>query len=280
LGCFGWGSKTCSERAWYDPCVTETEVNRDATPAWRRDELTDPHGTPDKADRVRRMFAAIADSYDLNNRVHSLGRDQAWRRVAVRMCDVQRGDVVLDVACGTGDLTLAFAEAGCARVLGLDFTHEMMRVGQHKRDQHATRHGAMAPIAFADGDALRLPVADDSVDVVSIAFGIRNVADPARALAEFRRVLRPGGRVMILEFSQPRLAPLRWAYHLYFHHVLPRTATWIARDRSGAYRYLPQSVQTFIDKPAMIDRMTCAGFGHIRTRTLTFGIAIAYRGIL
>lgn len=228
---------------------------------------------------MRRMFAAIADSYDLNNRVHSLGRDQAWRRMAVRMCDVQPGDVVLDVACGTGDLTLAFADAGPARVLGLDFTHEMMRVGQAKRDHRAARGGSDVPIAFADGDALRLPVADASVDVVSIAFGIRNVADPARACAEFARVLRPGGRLMILEFSLPRLAPLRWAYHLYFHHVLPRTATWIARDRSGAYRYLPQSVETFIDKPAMIDLMTRAGFDDIRTRSLTFGIAIAYRGV-
>lgn len=239
----------------------------------------DPHGTPDKADRVRRMFAAIADSYDLNNRVHSLGRDQAWRRVAVRMCAVQPSDVVLDVACGTGDLALAFADAGAGRVLGVDFTHEMMLPGQRKRDEQRDRNGRVAPIAFLDGDALRLPIADDSVDVVSIAFGIRNVADPARALAEFRRVLRPGGRVMILEFSQPRLAPLRWAYHLYFHHVLPRTATWIARDRSGAYRYLPHSVQTFIDKPAMIDLMTQAGFADVRTRSLTFGIALAYRGV-
>lgn len=241
---------------------------------WDENNLHNPHAIPDKARRVREMFSAIATSYDLNNRLHSMWRDQAWRRSAVRMCDVTSSDRVLDVACGTGDLSLAFAAASPERVIGLDFTHEMVQIALTKVPDNAD-----VPITFGDGDAMRLPMVDQTVDVVSIAFGIRNVAEPMRAVHEFYRVLRPGGRLMILEFSLPRNAILRGLYNFYFRHIMPRTATLISGDRSGAYKYLPKSVNTFIGREQLIDMMDQAGFKRIQAKPLTFGIAIAYLGI-
>lgn len=252
-----------------------------ASPAWGQAELRDPHAAADKAQRVQRMFAAIARSYDLNNRLHSMGQDQAWRRRTVRRVGVKSSDIVLDAACGTGDLAMAFRDAGAGRVIGVDFTHEMLEVarGKSPRGGAGRRADAAAPsVAYADGDAMRLPLADRSVDVVSIAFGIRNVSDPARAIGEFHRVLRPGGRLAILEFSLPTHPLLRWAYQVYFQHVLPRTATWISRDRTGAYRYLPRSVNTFASRDAMTRALAEAGFTGISLEPLTLGIAVIYLG--
>lgn len=239
-------------------------------PAWRDEDLANPHAKADKAARVQKMFSAIAASYDLNNRLHSMWQDQAWRRKAVKLCQVKPSDVVLDVACGTGDLSLAFAAAGAKRVLGVDFTHNMTRIAEQKK--HA------APAAFMDGDAMRLPVQDQSVDIVSIAFGIRNVADPGLAIREFHRVLRPGGRVCILEFSLPTNPLMRGMYNFYFKHVMPRTATLISGDRSGAYKYLPQSVNTFLGREQMVGMLTDAGFTNVTQTPMTFGIAVAYVG--
>lgn len=217
------------------------------------------------------MFAAIAHAYDLNNRLHSMGRDQAWRRAAVKMAAVRPGDVVLDVACGTGDLAMAFEHAGAGRVIGVDFTPAMLTHANRKRHDPGR-------VTYHAGDAMRLPLVGASVDVVSIAFGIRNVADPSAALAEFARVLRPGGRLVILEFSQPTNPLIRGVDRLYREKVMPITATWIAGDRSGAYKYLPRSVSTFLDRRAMVDAMQQAGFGEIQQRPLTFGIAVCYVG--
>lgn len=239
-------------------------------PAWRDEDLANPHAKADKAARVQKMFSAIAGSYDLNNRLHSMWQDQAWRRKAVRLCQVKADDVVLDVACGTGDLSLAFAAAGAKRVIGVDFTHNMTRIAQQKKQT--------APAVFMDGDAMRLPISDASVDIVSIAFGIRNVADPAKAIGEFYRVLRPGGRVCILEFSLPTNPLMRGMYNFYFKQVMPRTATFISRDRSGAYKYLPQSVNTFLGREQMVDMLTLAGFTTVVLMPMTFGIAVAYLG--
>ncbi|MHC4996602.1 MAG: ubiquinone/menaquinone biosynthesis methyltransferase, partial [Planctomycetota bacterium] len=235
-------------------------VEEYAEVAWREDQLESPHTMPDKAVRVRKMFSAIADSYDLNNRVHSMWRDQAWRRAAVKMCEVQPSDDVLDVACGTGDLLLAFAKVGPASVLGLDFTHEMVRIAVQKAAATEASGGCGAPVSFGDGDAMRLPLGEGSVNVVSIAFGIRNVAEPERAVGEFYRVLRPGGRVCVLEFSLPTNPLLLWGYNFYFRHVMPRTATLISGDRSGAYKYLPQSVNTFLGREQMVGMLEEAGF--------------------
>ncbi|GIK19141.1 MAG: bifunctional demethylmenaquinone methyltransferase/2-methoxy-6-polyprenyl-1,4-benzoquinol methylase UbiE [Leptolyngbya sp. PLA2] len=249
----------------------------DAAPpqAWTDAELADPHANPEKAERVRRMFAAIARSYDLNNRLHSFGRDQAWRRHAVRAAGVRSGDAVLDVACGTGDLTLLFAQTEAARVVGLDFTPEMLDLANAKRARLAT---SVQP-EFIRGDAQNLPFDDASFDVVSIAFGIRNVQRPEQAIAEFARVLRPGGRLVILEFGQPGFAPIRWLNNFYCGWVMPRTATLISRDRSGAYRYLPRSIGSFMPRLAMLDLLNRSGFRDGASTPLTFGVCVCYRAV-
>lgn len=245
--------------------------------AWTDAELVDPHAAGDKPAKVRGMFAAIARRYDLNNRVHSLWRDQAWRRFAVRDAGVRPGDTVIDVACGTGDLTQAFAGTGAARVVGVDFTPEMLDQARRKQVRLAPVNAAK--IEYVEGDAQALAFADASADVVSIAFGLRNVADPERALREFARVLRPGGRLVVLEFDRPRLAPVRWFNAWYAGWLMPRTATLISGDRTGAYRYLPRSVGTFMPSRELCAVLGACGFREVRARALTLGICACTRGV-
>jgi demethylmenaquinone methyltransferase/2-methoxy-6-polyprenyl-1,4-benzoquinol methylase len=256
--------------------------------AWNETLLRDPHHVRDKRQRVQKMFAAIAPSYDLNNRLHSLGMDQQWRRKAVRLATLKPLDDVMDVACGTGDLSLAFArefnrlrdlkmplEDVAGRVVGVDFTFEMLPIARSK-SQIANRKSA---IHYVNGDAQSLPMPDASADVVSIAFGIRNVEDAAAAIREFFRVLRAGGRLIVLEFSLPTNGVLRGMYNFYFRQVLPRTATLISGDRTGAYKYLPESVNTFIGREEMMRMMRGAGFADVEQHPMTFGVCVCYRGI-
>jgi len=221
------------------------------------------------------MFTAISRRYDLNNRLHSLGMDQRWRRRTVRLCNIGPNDDVLDVACGTGDLTLAFAQAGVRSVTGVDFSQGMLDVAAAK-----ARHcGTWArPVRFMPGDAMNLQFEDASFNVVSIAFGIRNVSDPKRAIAEFRRVLRPGGRLAILEFSDPRNGLLRAMHHFYTRRIMPVTATWIARDCTGAYRYLPKSVETFLTPKQLSDAMVNMRFTNVWVTPMTYGVCTAVVG--
>lgn len=255
-----------------EPPARSEPPSAPASAAWTGEELAgDPHRHAEKARKVRRMFGAIAGRYDLNNRLHSFGRDQAWRRATVRMAGVREGDRVLDVACGTGDLTRLFARAGAGEAVGADFTPEMLEIARRKtRDANAR---------YIEADAMDLPFEDASFDVVSIAFGIRNVAEPARALAEFHRALRPGGRLVILEFSRPRNPLVRWGNRIYCNTIMPRTATLLSGDRSGAYWYLPRSVETFLAPEEMARAMEEAGFEEIRRRPMTFGVCTCHRGV-
>lgn len=224
------------------------------------------------------MFAGIARSYDLNNRLHSFGQDQRWRRLAVKLANVQPGDDVLDAACGTGDLSLAFSVAGALSVTGLDFTEEMLDIAKQKSVRHQQQFPGSVVPQFVHGDAMNLPFDDGAFDVVSIAFGIRNVADPAKALSEFRRVLRPAGRLIVLEFSQPRNRLIRIGNNLYCRYIMPFTASLIARDRVGAYRYLPKSVATFPEGDEFAQLVVNAGFTDVRPHPMTFGVCTAYVG--
>ena len=239
---------------------------------WKQDELeSDPHGRGDKPQKVRAMFSAIAGAYDLNNRLHSFGLDQAWRRAAVRVAKVGAEDDVVDVACGTGDLTELFAASPARSVLGLDFTPPMLDIARQKS---ARRRHARAVPRYEHGDATALSLGDASADVVSIAFGLRNVGDPLKALREFRRVLRPGGRLVVLEFDEPRNGLIRAMNRLYTHRIMPFTASLIARDGSGAYRYLPRSVETFLDRDRLRAAMLESGFALVEQVPLTFGTCV------
>jgi demethylmenaquinone methyltransferase / 2-methoxy-6-polyprenyl-1,4-benzoquinol methylase len=275
-----------------------------STPAWNDQLLASPHTQPDKRTRVQKMFAAIAPSYDMNNRLHSLWMDQKWRRKAVRLANLKASDVVVDVACGTGDLTLEFlsklswltAPLGRAplpsQVLGIDFTFQMLPIARRKLRQQLFPYRSrgewnakdpyidqrVRSLTFVNGDALSLPLPDASADVASIAFGIRNVQDPLAALREFHRVLRPEGVVIVLEFSLPTNRALRGLYNFYFRKILPRTATLISRDKTGAYKYLPESVNTFIGREQMVQMLRDAGFERIEQFPLTFGVCVCYRG--
>ncbi|HMO25658.1 MAG TPA: bifunctional demethylmenaquinone methyltransferase/2-methoxy-6-polyprenyl-1,4-benzoquinol methylase UbiE [Tepidisphaeraceae bacterium] len=256
-------------------------------PAWTDELLDNPHAIADKRSRVQQMFSAIAPSYDLNNRLHSFWRDQAWRRKTVRLAQLKPTDTVVDVACGTGDLTLAFTRA-LARlrrqesttnppaVLGIDFTYQMLPIAQTK-SQRASKN---LPIHWFNGDAQALPLPDACCDVVSIAFGIRNVQQPMQALREFRRVLRPGGRLLILEFSEPINPLIRTLNRFYTHKVMPLTATLISGDKSGAYKYLPRSIKSFIGREEMMQMMREAGFTDITPHPMTFGVCVCYRGFV
>jgi demethylmenaquinone methyltransferase/2-methoxy-6-polyprenyl-1,4-benzoquinol methylase len=224
------------------------------------------------------MFGAIAHAYDLNNRVHSFGLDQAWRRAAVRMAAPKPTDHALDCACGTGDLSRALADRGAARVVGLDFTPQMLDIARTKR-VGPKRNPGRAVIEYIQGDAMALPFADGSFDIVTIAFGIRNVAEPARALREFRRVLRPGGRLVVLEFDEPTNPVVRTVNRFYCGTIMPWTATLISGDRSGAYRYLPRSVETFLGRAALAREITGAGFADVTHRALTMGVCVCTRGV-
>lgn len=225
------------------------------------------------------MFAAIAKSYDLNNRVHSLWRDQAWRQSAVRAAAVQPGEEVLDCACGTGDLTLAFAGTGAKSVIGLDFTAEMLDLAKVKTDRLCKRNPDLdTKVRYLQGDAQDLPFEDGSFDVVSIAFGIRNVQQPERAIREFYRVLKPGGRLVILEFDRPGFAPVRWCNGFYCGWVMPRTATLLSRDTTGAYKYLPRSVGSFMDSRALGALMGQVGFTQVSRKPLTLGVCVRSLG--
>ncbi len=274
---------------------TPSATSTTSPPAWDDASLKDPHTVADKRRRVQKMFAAIAPSYDLNNRLHSLWMDQAWRRKAVKLSRLKPLDRVVDVACGTGDLTLAFyhslgkeqaiqmpREEQDPHVLGIDFTFEMLPIARTKsafRIPNSEFANPSSPIHFINGDAQSLPLPDQSADVLSIAFGIRNVADPAGAIREFHRVLRPGGRLIILEFSLPTNPFLRALYNFYFRKILPRTATLISGDKTGAYKYLPESVNTFINRDQMTNMMTTAGFNQVEQHPMTFGVCICYRGV-
>ena len=220
------------------------------------------------------MFARIAGRYDLLNRVLSAGIDQRWRRAAVsvaeRVTGGVRGRTVVDVCCGTGDLSLAFADAG-AHVLAVDFTPEMLAVARQKRVS------AAATPLFAQGDAMRLPFPDARADVASVAFGIRNVEDRARGLAELARVVRPGGLVLVLEFTTPPGAVLGRLYKLYFTQLLPRVGRLVSGDDS-AYSYLPRTVLAWPSPAVFQDEFEAAGLVDCGHRRLTRGIACLHWG--
>lgn len=237
-----------------------------------------PAPAPDLVDktpqRIAGMFDAIARRYDTLNLVLSAGLDRRWRRRAIRELALTGRERVLDLCTGTADLAIAAvtAPSGSARaVVGVDFAGEMLRVGQTK----VRRASLGARIHLVRGDATRVPLPDRSMDAAMIAFGIRNVVDPARACRECHRVIRPGGRLAILEFGSPRIPGIRTLYAWYFTYLLPRVGRVVSRHRE-AYNYLPASVQQFPAGEAFVTVLQQAGFSRVRAVSLSLGIVYLY----
>ena len=219
---------------------------------------------------VAAMFDAASRRYDVMNTLLSGGNAQLWRTATVRAVAPRAGERILDLAAGTGTSSEALARAG-ARVVAADFSKGMLAVGR-------ARHADESRVEFVFADALALPFGDDEFDAVTISFGLRNIADPHRALAELFRVAKPGARIVVCEFSKPPLAPLRAAYFAYLDRVMP-TVSRVASSNAPAYGYLGESIKAWADQLTLAGWMREAGFRQVRYRNLTAGIVALHRGV-
>jgi demethylmenaquinone methyltransferase / 2-methoxy-6-polyprenyl-1,4-benzoquinol methylase len=228
----------------------------------------------DFAVQVRGMFDRIAGVYDVMNTAMTAGMHHRWRERAAAMAELEPGGSALDVCCGTGDLALQLARrvGPEGEVVGCDFSERMLELARAKAD----RDGASG-IRFEWADALELPYPDASFDAATIGFGARNLADLDRGLAELRRVVRPGGRLVILEITQPTRPPLSGFFSLWFDRIVPLLGTF-AGDRS-AYTYLPESVKRFPSPRGLAERMAAAGFPRVRYLVLAGGIITIHAGV-
>lgn len=228
-----------------------------------------------KTEKIRQMFDGIAPDYDRLNHLISLGVDRSWRRRALREILADKPQSILDIACGTGDFSLAIARRMHpeSRVTGIDLSEGMLAVMREK----VARAGLDGRITCAQGDCEALPYPDGSFDVATIAFGIRNFEHREAALAEILRVLKPGGRLVILELSVPENAFLRWCYNLYFMHFVPWIGGLVSGDKS-AYKYLPASVQQFPGRREWTATMARCGYTRIRHKAFTLGLCRMYVG--
>ena len=222
--------------------------------------------------RIRRMFDQVAPWYDFLNHLLSLNVDKRWRKRTVAAVSPRSNAPILDLCTGTGDLALLYHRTGIAPVVGVDLSYEMLVRARRKAEK------AKANIPFLEADAQALPFPADTFQIVAVAFGLRNVTNTDRGLAEMVRVAQPGGRIAVLEFSKPRSRFLGRAYTMYFRRVLPWIGERFSRNREGAYRYLPESVMAFPDGEALAERMRSAGLADVTFTPLTFGIATLYVG--
>lgn len=227
-----------------------------------------------KREHVEQMFDTIAPRYDLLNRVLSLGIDQRWRTKAIQLLADDQPERILDVATGTADLAIKAEQMLHPReVVGIDIAEEMLRFGREKIDDL----GLSQRIRLQRADAANLPFEDGSFDAALVAFGVRNFEDLNAGLRDIGRVLRPGGSLVVLEFSQPRSFPMAPLYRFYSRHILPRIGGALSQDE-GAYEYLPESVAAFPDGADFLARMAAAGYEQLTWTPLTFGIASLYKG--
>jgi len=226
--------------------------------------------------RIRSMFGAIAPTYDLLNHLLSLNIDRYWRWRTTRLVPPADDGPILDLCTGTGDLALAYDRAarGQVPIVGADFCHEMLCRAIPKTE----KRGAAEHIRYVEADAQCLPFPDAMFQIACVAFGLRNVTDTDRGIAEMVRVTRPGGRVAILEFSQPRHWLFGRLYRFYFGHILPWVGQALSRSKDNAYRYLPASVMDFPDGAALAERLRGHGLTDVRWYPFTFGIATLYVG--
>lgn len=231
---------------------------------------------PNRADlgkdpqRVSGMFDQVAAAYDRTNSVLSLGNDRLWRTATLRAVAPKRGERILDLAAGTGTSSMAFVPSG-ARVVAADFSRGMIAEGRR-------RHGKVPNLEFVQADATDLPFDDGEFDAVTMSFGLRNVNDPRRALRELRRVTRPGGRIVVCEFSHPPSPVFNGLYRFYNDRVLPIVAKAVSSN-AEAYDYLNESIRDWPDQPTLARWMRDSGWDDVEYRNLSFGIVALHRGI-
>lgn len=230
----------------------------------------------EKAGRVEQVFDSVARRYDVMNDLMSMGIHRFWKRVVMERSGVRRGHTVLDLAGGTGDLTAKFVErvGPSGRVVLADINASMLQVG---RDRLMDR-GIGAQVEIVQADAQALPFPDNTFDCITMAFGLRNVTDKDAALASMTRVLKPGGRLLILEFSKPVNAVFEKVYDQYSFHVLPRIGKWVAND-ADSYRYLAESIRMHPDQPTLKAMMENAGLERVEYTNMTGGVVALHRGI-
>lgn len=234
-----------------------------------------PPREPAPAARVKGIFRHIAPRYDVVNALSSLGLDRHWRRAAVRLAALPTGSRALDLAAGTGELTLAVAKLGePAFLVSTDFVPQMLVQAQRKLE----RYQGLTRVAFQLADAERLPFKSESFDAVTIGFGVRNLARREENFREVRRVLKPGGRYVILEFAEPPSLPFRAAYHTYLATVVPLWGGLLARDPK-AYRYLRDSIRAHLDPDQMAEELRGAGFARVEWQALTSGIVTVHLAV-
>lgn len=223
-----------------------------------------------KREQVERMFDSISPKYDLLNRLFSLGIDQGWRRLVVRLVGQEPVEHLLDVATGTADLAI-LASAKAKRVTGIDISEGMLSHGRTK----VTQRGLDDRITLTQADSTALPFADGSFEAVTVAFGVRNFEQLELGLKEMMRVLKPNGRLFVLEFSKPQHTPMRQLFRFYFHRVMPLIGRTVSKD-SAAYTYLPKSVDAFPEGSEFLELLARSGGKEGAARPLTGGIATLY----
>ncbi|MET3731059.1 demethylmenaquinone methyltransferase/2-methoxy-6-polyprenyl-1,4-benzoquinol methylase [Moheibacter stercoris] len=227
-----------------------------------------------KKKQVEQMFDNISDNYDLLNRILSMGIDVSWRKKVVKSVQKAKPSTILDIATGTGDLAIAMAKATDAKITGFDLSAGMLEVGRKK----VSEQNLANRIEMIQGDAENMPFADHSFDVITVAFGVRNFENLSKGLDEIYRVLKPGGKFIILEFSQPESFPMKQLYAFYSKNILPKIGKQISKDQS-AYTYLPDSVKAFPYGEKMKNILKSSNFVQPFDKKLTFGIASIYESL-
>lgn len=224
-----------------------------------------------KKEQIRRMFNSIAHRYDFLNHFLSLGIDRRWRRKLVRLAGKSNPQQILDVATGTADLAIELCRLNPAQITGVDISEKMLDVGQQKIEKLKLQE----TIYLKQSDAETLPFENETFDLVTVAFGVRNFENLTQGLKEINRVLQQGGQIAVLEFTMPRHFPVKQLYRFYFKFLLPKLGRWISRD-PAAYTYLPESVEAFPHGAAFTRILEEAGFEEVKIHPVTFGIASIY----
>jgi demethylmenaquinone methyltransferase/2-methoxy-6-polyprenyl-1,4-benzoquinol methylase len=227
-----------------------------------------------KKQQVARMFDNISGNYDFLNHLLSLSIDKGWRRKVVKVVKQEKPQLVLDVATGTADLAIALAKTNPDKIIGIDISNGMLEVGRKK----IAKKGLTQLITLEQADSEDLPFADAHFDAITVAFGVRNFENLEKGLTEMHRVLKPGGKLLVLEFSQPQNFPFKQIYNFYFKNILPGLGKLISKD-SSAYTYLPESVGAFPYGKKFTTIMEKVGYAKTRLQPVTFGVATIYEGV-